>query len=175
MPSETDSVFLDTDVLLDHLADRQPFSEFAHRIFALAESGLLKVHVSALAICNLYYLLRKLQGHECAIALLGKLTLLAQVTPVGDREVRPALGAGRKDFEDSVQIESAGAVEGIGVLITRNARDYIGSKYEYCRLKIIWQRDPTDPYSRILLSSLADLTGLGQLGAAASAIKCEWH
>ncbi len=27
--------FLDTDVTLDHLADRQPFAEYAHRFFAL--------------------------------------------------------------------------------------------------------------------------------------------
>jgi len=34
-----DKIFLDTDVALDHLADCQPFAEFAHRILALAESG----------------------------------------------------------------------------------------------------------------------------------------
>ena len=27
-----DKLFLDTDVALDHLADRQPFAEYAHRI-----------------------------------------------------------------------------------------------------------------------------------------------
>ena len=30
-------VFLDTNVVLDHLMDRQPFAEHAHRIFALAD------------------------------------------------------------------------------------------------------------------------------------------
>lgn len=38
-----DKIFLDTDVALDHLADRQPFSEFAHHILALAETGELAV------------------------------------------------------------------------------------------------------------------------------------
>ena len=33
-----DKVFLDCDVVMDHLADRQPFSEWAHRLFALAET-----------------------------------------------------------------------------------------------------------------------------------------
>jgi hypothetical protein len=32
-------IFLDTDVVLDQLADRQPFAEYAHRLFALAETG----------------------------------------------------------------------------------------------------------------------------------------
>jgi predicted nucleic acid-binding protein len=58
MPSK-DKVFLDTDVALDHLADRQPFSEYAHRILALAETGELVVCLSSLSFSNLYYILRK--------------------------------------------------------------------------------------------------------------------
>lgn len=57
-----DKIFLDTDVTLDHLADRQPFSEYAHRILALAETGELVVCLSSLSFSNLYYLLRKLRG-----------------------------------------------------------------------------------------------------------------
>ena len=41
-----DKIFLDTDVALDHLADRQPFAEYAHRLLALAETGDLTVCVS---------------------------------------------------------------------------------------------------------------------------------
>ena len=44
-----DKIFLDTDVALDHLADRQPFAEYAHRIFALAETGELTACVSSLS------------------------------------------------------------------------------------------------------------------------------
>lgn len=38
-----DKIFLDTDVVLDHFADRQPFAEYAHRLFALAQTGELTV------------------------------------------------------------------------------------------------------------------------------------
>ena len=44
-----DKIFLDTDVALDHLADRQPFAEYAHRLFALAETGELTVCLSSLS------------------------------------------------------------------------------------------------------------------------------
>ena len=57
-----DKIFLDTDVALDHLADRQPFAEYAHRLFALAEIGELTVCLSSLSFSNLYYILRKLKG-----------------------------------------------------------------------------------------------------------------
>jgi hypothetical protein len=52
--------------VLDHLADRQPFSEYARRLFALTEIGELTLFVSALSFSNLYYVLRKLKGHEDA-------------------------------------------------------------------------------------------------------------
>ncbi len=48
-----DKIFLDTDVALDHLADRQPFAEYAHRLLALAETGGLVICVSALSFSNL--------------------------------------------------------------------------------------------------------------------------
>ena len=53
-----DAVFVDTDVLLDHLADRMPFAEFAHRLFGLAEAGGVKLCVCSLSFTNLHYILR---------------------------------------------------------------------------------------------------------------------
>jgi predicted nucleic acid-binding protein len=60
--ADEDKIFLDTDVLLDHLADRQPFAEYAHRILASAETGEIIACVSSLSFSNLYYILRKLKG-----------------------------------------------------------------------------------------------------------------
>lgn len=59
-----DKIFLDTNVVLDHLADRQPFAEYAHRIFGLAETGELIACVSSLSFSNLYYILRYSGGHR---------------------------------------------------------------------------------------------------------------
>lgn len=83
-----DKISLDTDVALDHLADRQPFAEYAHHLFALAETGELTVCLSALSFSNFYYILRKLKGHADALALLGKLKLLVRVSAVTEAESR---------------------------------------------------------------------------------------
>ena len=93
-----DKIFLDTDVALDHLADRQPFAEYAHRLLALAEAGELPVCVSSLSFSNLYYILRKLKGHADAVALLGKLKLLVRISAVGESEIQSALSSQFKDF-----------------------------------------------------------------------------
>jgi predicted nucleic acid-binding protein len=52
MASE-DKTFLDTNVALDHLADRQPFAEYAHPLFALPETGELAVCLSSLSFSKL--------------------------------------------------------------------------------------------------------------------------
>jgi predicted nucleic acid-binding protein len=123
-----DKIFLDTDVALDHLADRQPFAEYAHRLFALAETGDLTLCLSALSFSNLYYILRKLEGHSEALALLGKLKQLARVSAVGEAEIQFALASSFKDFEDAIQHFTAKAEGGVSAIITRNKADYAASE-----------------------------------------------
>jgi predicted nucleic acid-binding protein len=123
-----DKVFLDSDVALDHLADRQPFAEYAHRIFALAETGELTVCVSSLSFSNLYYLLRKLRGHNEALVLLGKMKQLVRVTTTGETEIQSALASGFKDFEDAIQHYAAKSEGGVSTILTRNKADFEGSE-----------------------------------------------
>lgn len=92
--------------MLDHLADRQPFSEYAHRLFALAETGELTLFVSALSFSNLYYVLRKLKGHDGALSLLRKLKQLVVVTAVGENEIQSAFASPFKDFEEDSRSSS---------------------------------------------------------------------
>ena len=123
-----DKIFLDTDVALDHLADRQPFAEYAHRLLALAETGELTVCVSSLSFSNLYYILRKLKGQADALALLGKLKLLVRISAVSESEIQSALSSQFKDFEDAIQHFSAKAEGNISAIVTRNKSDYLASE-----------------------------------------------
>jgi predicted nucleic acid-binding protein len=123
-----DKIFLDTDGALDHLADRQPFAEYAHRLFALAETGELTVCVSSLSFSNLYYILRKLKGHDAALALLGKLKVLTRVSAVTEAEINSALSSSFKDFEDAIQHFAAKAEGGVSAIVTRNKADYSASE-----------------------------------------------
>lgn len=119
-----DKIFLDTNVVLDHLADRQPFSEYAHRLFALAEKDEITLYVSALSFSNLYYILRKVKGGNEAWSLLRKLKGLVKVTSVGELEVKSALQENYKDFEDALQCFSAKTETDVNVIITRNKIDF---------------------------------------------------
>lgn len=123
-----DKIFLDTDVALDHLADRQPFAEYAHRLLALAETGELTVCASSLSFSNLYYLLRKLKGHDAALELLGKLKRLVRVSAVAESEIESALLSNFRDFEDAIQHFAAKAEGGVSAIVTRNKADYSASQ-----------------------------------------------
>lgn len=123
-----DKIFLDTDVALDHLADRQPFAEYSHRLLALAETGELTICASSLSFSNLYYLLRKLKGHDQALALLGKLKSLVHVSAVAETEIQSALTSSFKDFEDAIQHFTAKSEGGVSAIVTRNKADYAASE-----------------------------------------------
>ena len=123
-----DKIFLDTDVALDHLADRQPFAEYAHRLLALAESGELTICASSLSFSNLYYILRKLKGHDEALALLRKLKLLVRVSAVSEAEIQSALASNFKDFVDAIQHFAAKMEGDVSVIVTRNKTDYSASE-----------------------------------------------
>ncbi|MBW7896403.1 MAG: PIN domain-containing protein [Opitutaceae bacterium] len=117
-------VYLDTNVVLDHLMDRQPFAEYSHRLFALAETGKLKLYVSALTFCHLYYLLTKASGHHQALELLRQLRQLVHVSGLGEREIDAALAAPGRDFEDQVQYASAQTIGPVEAILTRNRQDF---------------------------------------------------
>jgi predicted nucleic acid-binding protein len=125
------AIFLDTDVVLDLLARREPFYPAAARLFTMVERGELSACVSSLSFANLYYLLRKELGSRRAVDVLRKLRLLVTVLPVDDNVIEQALSAGFRDFEDAIQYFSALAGHAV-CLITRNGRDYPEPAIKVC-------------------------------------------
>lgn len=59
-----DKVFLDTNVILDYLLARTPFDIEAKRFFEAAELGSIELYASALTICNMAYIVRKIKSIE---------------------------------------------------------------------------------------------------------------
>lgn len=117
------TVFVDTDIVLDLLARREPFYDSAARLFSLAESSDLKLSVSSLTFSNLFYILRKQVSARHAQEVLRDFKQLVTVLPVDDAVVEQALHADFTDFEDAIQYFSALSA-GCTVLLTRNGRHY---------------------------------------------------
>jgi predicted nucleic acid-binding protein len=117
------SVFVDTDIVLDLLARREPFYDAAARLFSLAETGNMSLSVSSLTFANLFYILRKQVSAKHAHEVLRNFKLLVTVLPVDDATIEQALKADFTDFEDAIQYFSALSA-GCSSFLTRNGRHY---------------------------------------------------
>ncbi len=117
------NVFLDTNVLLDVLAQREPFYTASAQVWTLAETGRIVGFVSTLSLPNLFYLMRRSEGSRKAKKNLGILRDIFQLVPLDEQITHQSLGADIEDFEDAVQFFSV-IRAGATTLITRNPKDF---------------------------------------------------
>jgi predicted nucleic acid-binding protein len=118
-----DKVFLDTDVILDFLLDRDDFSEASVFLLTLGDLGKISLYSSGLVFSNCYYILRKISNHARAIDALQSLGSFIRLATLDYKVVQDALHSSFKDFEDALQ-NAAASSAGIKIIITRNVKDY---------------------------------------------------
>jgi predicted nucleic acid-binding protein len=118
------NLFIDTDIIIDFLIDRKPYSREAAIIFTLVDQKKLKAYASSLTFSNLFYVLRKVEPQKNVIAKLDSLSKILTVLKVDDQNIRDAIESGFPDFEDSIQYFCALDCKKVEVIITRNIRDY---------------------------------------------------
>lgn len=74
------NIFLDTDILIDFLGDRKPFSRFALTIFLNGHHKKIKLHTSANSITTAYYILGKhtteKHARELVLGLINQVTII---------------------------------------------------------------------------------------------------
>jgi predicted nucleic acid-binding protein len=121
-------IFIDTDVIIEFLIDREPHSREAAIIFTMIKQKKLKGYVSSLTFSNLYYVLRKIESHKKVIVKLDSISRLLTILKVDQQTIKYAITSGFPDFEDSIQYNCALDYKKIDVLITRNIKDYKGSE-----------------------------------------------
>lgn len=117
-------LLLDTNIILDLLAKREPFYEEAALLFSLADRQKVQVFVSALSYANANYVLLREHKPEDAKLILRKLRLIVQVLDLDEKIVDLSLNDDSfRDFEDALQYYTA-LENGIDIIITRNLRDF---------------------------------------------------
>ncbi|MFA6261731.1 MAG: PIN domain-containing protein [Bacteroidia bacterium] len=121
-------LFLDTDIILDFLGNRKPFSKFAAQIFIGTHQAKFRLYTSSNSVTTTYYILCKNVDDKKARILITDLLDYVQVIPVTEKILKHALNSEFSDFEDAVQHHSALTVDKIKFIITRNLRDYKKSK-----------------------------------------------
>ncbi|MEO8884971.1 MAG: PIN domain-containing protein [Mucilaginibacter sp.] len=116
-------LFLDRDVLLDVLLQREPFSFYSQILVSECEDRKLSLNTSALAIANIHYILRKKVGATTAKNIVGKLIKEINILTFEHENIKQALLSPFNDFEDAMQYNIAER-DNCEVIITRNIKDY---------------------------------------------------
>ena len=117
-------LLIDTNVVLDVLLRREPFSKTAAEVLNLTQRDDVREYVSASAITDIYYIANKqMKDRDAVRDLLKRLLMIVSVAAVSEREIQNALNLAWGDFEDSVQYSVALLNEMDGI-VTRNPSDY---------------------------------------------------
>ncbi|MFN3999610.1 type II toxin-antitoxin system VapC family toxin [Algoriphagus sp.] len=122
------SFFIDSDVILDFLLNRDPFNFSADEIFEKGYNQKIQIFFSSLTVANIHYLLRKQYGNDIALEKISELLRFCKILPVTEKEIYAAIKSGFSDFEDAIQYFTALQNPEIKGIITRNLSDYRKSK-----------------------------------------------
>lgn len=118
------NIFVDTNILIDLLADRTPFSEDAAQILNYALEKKIAVYVSGISFNNIYYILKQSCNHNESIKILKNLQAWTTIINVTKEIIIKSFDSNFKDFEDAIQFYSAKTLKKIDCIVTRNAKDF---------------------------------------------------
>jgi predicted nucleic acid-binding protein len=117
------AILVDTDVILDVLAKRDPFFASSASLWAEVEVGHARAYLAAHTVTTIFYLVGKARGKEFARSCISDLLSIFRIAPVKESTLRLALESQIADFEDAVQYGAAKEV-GAEFIISRNVGHY---------------------------------------------------
>ena len=121
-------IFLDSDVILDFLLDREPFNDDIAEIIENSITSKVSICVSTTTVTNLNYIIGRIEKKKSAKMKTKKILKLVTVENVGSTTVNKSIELSKfKDFEDGVQNFCA-KESGHKIIITRNTKDYKSSE-----------------------------------------------
>ncbi len=121
------NILLDTNIVIDLLASRDPFYAEAAELFSLADKKSIKLSVSALSLANTHYILSKFTNDQEARKILRNFKVIVDILPLDDKVVDLALNSDFKDFKDAIQYFTA-IENNQKLIVTRNKSDFKESK-----------------------------------------------
>ncbi len=129
------NVFIDTNVIIDLLAKREPFYYESLQLFSLADSNQIELTISSLSLVNIHYILNDVMKLKDARSIIGKFKVLVETHALNDKVIDLALNdLNFKDFEDGIQYYTA-LESKANSIITRNLKDFKHSKIPVMRPK----------------------------------------
>lgn len=115
-------VYVDTNVLIDFVCQRDVFAEPANKLMALGCMGKIKLQTSALSYVTTMYVAHK-YGYQNVKESLMALTQFLDVQDLQAKTVIEMLSSNWKDYEDATQNQTA-LLSNADCIVTRNKKDF---------------------------------------------------
>ena len=116
-------IFLDTNIILDLLAERDPFYESIAKVATLADQKRLTLVASPLSFTTVNYVLNKFESNTSVLNKMRKFKIICEICDVNEQTIEKGLNSDFKDFEDSIQFFSA-LQSNCNIILTRNGKDF---------------------------------------------------
>ena len=118
------NIFLDTNILVDLVANRKPFSKNAISIFDYCQKSNVKIYATSHSIATLHYIVKKEADEKELRLIIEDLLDTISIIAVTEAVLKKSLKSNHKDFEDAIQIFSAQSINDINCIVTRDIKDY---------------------------------------------------
>jgi predicted nucleic acid-binding protein len=133
-------ILIDTNIVLDFLLQREPFSQDAELLFQAIDVGEVFGYVTATTLTDIFYISRRhTRSIEQARQAVSETPTALMVCPVVRVVLESAFNSGLPDFEDAVQIFSAVA-QGLEAIVTRDAQGFLSSPIPVLSIQELLQR-----------------------------------
>lgn len=119
-------VFLDTNILLDVLLNREPFVADSEGVILRCETLGAEMFIAWHGLATAYYLIKRGRTEAEALGEVDKILGWARVAGGTDAHARQARELGFNDFEDALQAVAATACAADWI-VTRNTPDFASS------------------------------------------------
>lgn len=117
-------IFVDTNIIIDLIADRKPFSKFATELFTKAEEKQIQLFTSSHSIAISHYILKKYTEEKALREIIDNLMDYLTIIPIDSIVLKKGLRSHHKDFEDALQMICASSVKQMDCIVTRNLKDF---------------------------------------------------
>ncbi len=131
-------ILFDTNIVLDVLLNRAPYSTVATQLFSAVEHRHIQGYLCATTLTTIDYLATKTVGKtEAKIAICSLLELFS-IAEVNQSILKAATFSDFNDFEDAV-LYQAGVYAGVDGFVTRNGKDFKTALHPIFTPDELWQ------------------------------------
>jgi predicted nucleic acid-binding protein len=117
-------IFLDTNILVDIVANRFPFSKNAISIFDHCQRKQISMYCTSHSIATLHYIAKKMVDEKELRSIIEDLLGTISVIAITESILKKSLKSSHKDFEDAIQITAAQSINTMDCIVTRDLKDY---------------------------------------------------